>query len=53
MPHCMVRHHRARAAADRAGLGNIEFIQGDAQVHPFPADSFDVTIRWKLPRLLC
>ena len=35
---------RARAEASRDGLGNIEFLQGDAQVHPFPAGSFDVTI---------
>ncbi len=35
---------RARAEAARDGLGNIEFIQGDAQVYPFPAASFDVTI---------
>ncbi len=35
---------RARGEAAKDGLGNIEFIQGDAQVHPFPAASFDVAI---------
>ncbi|MEN3609806.1 class I SAM-dependent methyltransferase [Plantactinospora sp. ZYX-F-223] len=34
----------ARAAAASAGLRNIEFAQGDVQVHPFPAGGFDVAI---------
>jgi SAM-dependent methyltransferase len=35
---------RARAAAAVGGLPNVAFEQGDAQVHPFPADSYDVAI---------
>ncbi|WP_275465619.1 class I SAM-dependent methyltransferase [Streptomyces noursei] len=34
----------ARAAAAREGLTNTTFEQGDAQVHAFPADGFDVAI---------
>ncbi|SDZ27519.1 Ubiquinone/menaquinone biosynthesis C-methylase UbiE [Saccharopolyspora shandongensis] len=34
----------ARARADAAGIPNIEFVQGDAQVHPFAAGGFDVAI---------
>jgi SAM-dependent methyltransferase len=34
----------ARAAATRESLGNIEFTQGDAQVYPFTAGSFDVAV---------
>jgi SAM-dependent methyltransferase len=34
----------ARAAADRAGIRNVEFVQGDAQVHPFDPESFDVAV---------
>ncbi len=34
----------ARDAAQREGIGNIEFVQGDAQVHPFPAGAFDLAI---------
>jgi SAM-dependent methyltransferase len=34
----------ARGTADRDGVGNVRFVQADAQVHPFPADSFDVAI---------
>ncbi|MBT2407639.1 MULTISPECIES: class I SAM-dependent methyltransferase [unclassified Streptomyces] len=35
---------RARAAADRERLPNVEFTQGDAQVHPLPAGVFDRAI---------
>jgi len=35
---------RARAAAAAQGLTNAEFVQADAQVHRFEADSFDVAI---------
>ncbi|MEQ4723874.1 class I SAM-dependent methyltransferase [Nonomuraea sp. B19D2] len=35
---------RARAAAADEGVVNIDFEQGDAQVHPFPADSYDLAI---------
>jgi SAM-dependent methyltransferase len=35
---------RAREAAERDGLRNLEFVQGDAQVHPFPADAFDLAM---------
>jgi SAM-dependent methyltransferase len=38
----MLAQARSRAAAE--GLANVTFDQGDAQVHPFPADSFDVAI---------
>jgi SAM-dependent methyltransferase len=34
----------AREAADREHVGNVGFVQGDAQVHPFPAESFDVAV---------
>jgi SAM-dependent methyltransferase len=34
----------ARRSAEREGLGNVRFVQADAQVHPFPAGSFDVAI---------
>ena len=34
----------ARDAAHRASLGNVEFVQGDAQVHPFEPESFDVAV---------
>ncbi len=34
----------ARAAADRAGVRNVEFLQGDAQVYPFDTGSFDVVV---------
>ncbi|MDA3648471.1 methyltransferase domain-containing protein [Saccharopolyspora indica] len=34
----------ARARADAADLDNIEFVQADAQVHPFPEAGFDVVI---------
>jgi SAM-dependent methyltransferase len=33
----------ARTAAD-AGLDNVEFVQADAQIHPFPPASFDVAV---------
>ncbi|MFY1691305.1 class I SAM-dependent methyltransferase [Plantactinospora sp. WMMB782] len=35
---------RARVAASTAGLHNVEFAQGDVQVHPFPGHGFDVAI---------
>ncbi|MEW2251779.1 methyltransferase domain-containing protein [Streptomyces sp. NPDC006975] len=34
----------ARERAAREGIGNVSFTQGDAQVHPFPAGSFDAAI---------
>ena len=34
----------ARRAAEGEGLRNVRFVQADAQVHPFPAGSFDVAI---------
>jgi SAM-dependent methyltransferase len=34
----------AREAADRATIRNVEFAQGDAQVHPFDPASFDVAV---------
>jgi SAM-dependent methyltransferase len=34
----------AREVAGREGLGNAEFLQADAQVHPFADSSFDVAI---------
>lgn len=38
----MIAH--ARESAARAGIANVEFVAGDAQVYPFGADSFDVVI---------
>jgi SAM-dependent methyltransferase len=35
---------RARQQSEAAGLTNITFEQGDAQVHPFEADAFDVAM---------
>jgi SAM-dependent methyltransferase len=35
---------RARDAASAAGLANVEFVAGDAQVYPFDPASFDVVI---------
>lgn len=35
---------RARATAAREGLDNVSYVQGDAQVHPFPPHSFDVAL---------
>ena len=35
---------RAREQSDAAGLTNITFEQGDAQVHPFETDAFDVAM---------
>jgi SAM-dependent methyltransferase len=35
---------RARELAGAEGLTNVTFEQGDAQVYPFDADAFDVTI---------
>jgi SAM-dependent methyltransferase len=34
----------AVASARRAGLSNVEFVHGDAQVYPFAASSFDVAV---------
>jgi SAM-dependent methyltransferase len=34
----------ASKAAQRAGIRNVEFVQGDAQVHPFDPASFDVAV---------
>jgi SAM-dependent methyltransferase len=34
----------AREAASRANIRNVEFVQGDAQVHPFEPASFDVAV---------
>jgi SAM-dependent methyltransferase len=34
----------ARSAAVRTGVGNACFLQGDAQVYPFPTAGFDVVI---------
>ena len=38
----MLERGRERAAAE--GLPNVEFLQADAQVHPFDAGAFDVAI---------
>jgi SAM-dependent methyltransferase len=35
---------RARERARAAGLRNVEFVQGDAQVHPFAPSSFDLAM---------
>lgn len=35
---------RARASAEEEGLTNVRFEQGDAQVHPFPQNAFDIAI---------
>ncbi len=34
----------ARQAAEREAIHNLEFVQGDAQVYPFDASSFDVAV---------
>lgn len=34
----------ARSLAERDGLSNVEFVQGDAQIHPFADGEFDVII---------
>jgi SAM-dependent methyltransferase len=34
----------AEAAAAREGLGNVRFVHGDAQVHPFEPGTFDVAV---------
>ncbi|MEU3842908.1 methyltransferase domain-containing protein [Streptomyces sp. NPDC028635] len=34
----------ARARAEKEGVGNVSFVQGDAQVHPFEAGTFDAAI---------
>jgi SAM-dependent methyltransferase len=34
----------ARSRAEREGITNVSFTQGDAQVHPFEADGFDAAI---------
>jgi SAM-dependent methyltransferase len=38
----MLHHARARSAAD--GLTNVEYVQGDAQVHPFEPGAFDLAM---------
>lgn len=38
----MLARARRRAAAE--GIANVTFVQGDAQVHPLPANAFDVAI---------
>jgi arsenite methyltransferase len=35
---------RARAAATEMGAGNVDFVEGDVEKLPFPAESFDVVI---------
>ncbi|MEV1314682.1 class I SAM-dependent methyltransferase [Micromonospora arborensis] len=35
---------RAEASARAQGVSNVRFIRADAQVHPFPAGSFDVAL---------
>jgi SAM-dependent methyltransferase len=35
---------KARAAAAEEGLTNVTFVQGDAQVHPFPAARYDLAL---------
>ncbi|WP_141578606.1 class I SAM-dependent methyltransferase [Actinomadura sp. WMMA1423] len=35
---------RARSLAERQGVGNVAFEQGDAQVYPFPTAGFDVAV---------
>jgi len=35
---------RARASAAEEGLDNVSFVQGDAQVYPFPEAGFDVAL---------
>jgi SAM-dependent methyltransferase len=34
----------ARARAESEGIANVGFVQGDAQVHPFDPESFDVAL---------
>ncbi|MFE9903929.1 class I SAM-dependent methyltransferase [Streptomyces achromogenes] len=34
----------ARARAKEEGLGNVSFVQGDAQVHPFETAAFDAAV---------
>ncbi len=38
----MLAEARRRAATE--GLPNIRFVQGDAQIHPFPEEAFDVVL---------
>ena len=35
---------RARVSAAEEGVSNVEFIQGDAQVHPFEPGAFDIAL---------
>ncbi len=35
---------KARASAEREGVENVAFVQGDAQVHTFDAEGFDAVI---------
>src|SRR5687768_13877027 len=34
----------ARRRTDEQGLTNVDYVQGDAQVHPFDAGAFDVAV---------
>jgi SAM-dependent methyltransferase len=34
----------ARRLAEREGLANADFVQADAQIHPFPKEHFDIAI---------
>jgi SAM-dependent methyltransferase len=34
----------ARHRAEQAGLGHVTFVQGDAQVHPFEPEAYDVVV---------
>ncbi|WP_405899213.1 class I SAM-dependent methyltransferase [Streptomyces sp. NBC_00727] len=34
----------ARACAERDGVGNVSFVQGDAQTHPLEPDAYDAAI---------
>ncbi len=35
---------RARALAEAEGVGNVDFQRGDAQIHPFPAGTYDLAV---------
>jgi SAM-dependent methyltransferase len=38
----MLKYAESRAGDE--GIGNVSFLQADAQIHPFPPESFDVAI---------
>src|SRR5258705_410921 len=42
--HDVVRDHYARAALADAGATNVEFLKGQIEAIPLPADSIDVVI---------